>query len=99
MDTNFQTILWVLVGYLVVITSLVPLIGEISDIIGRKRVFNFGFFLFTLGSLLCGLSNSKYHGWDLVIYRVVQGIGASSLFSNSGAIVTDAFIRFNYFGK
>jgi MFS family permease len=98
LDAQFTTIMWVLFAYLIVITALVPITGEISDIFGRRRVFNLGFTLFTAASLYCGLADSKFHGWDLVGGRIVQGFGAAALFSNSGAIVTDVFIRYNQVG-
>src|SRR6185312_2487693 len=57
----------------------------------RKRLYVAGFAVFTLGSLLAGLSNPNAHGWDLVFYRVIQGVGGALLITNSTAIVADAF--------
>lgn len=58
---------------------------------GRKRLYNTGFIMFTLGSLISGLARSQFHGGDLIAGRLVQGIGGTLLIVNSTAIVTDAF--------
>jgi MFS family permease len=91
LKTGFLTIMWVLIGYLLVTTVLTPVIGRIADIFGRKRLYNAGFFMFALGSLVSGLSQPQFHGGDLIIGRIIQGIGGALLFTNSTAIVTDAF--------
>jgi MFS family permease len=91
LQANFLTIMWVLLGYLLITTAVVPVIGRLADMFGRKNLYNAGFAIFTLGSLLCGLSQSRFHGWDLVGYRLIQGVGGALLFTNSAAIVTDAF--------
>jgi len=91
LNTDFITIMWVLLGYLLITTAVVPVIGRMADMFGRKNLYNAGFAVFTLGSLLCGMSSPQFHGWDLVGYRLIQGIGGALLFTNSAAIVTDAF--------
>lgn len=91
LDVGFLTIMWVLLGYLLITTALVPVVGRLADIWGRKNLYNAGFAIFTLGSLLSGFSQPQFHGWDLVGYRLVQGIGGALLMTNSAAIVTDAF--------
>ena len=79
---------WVIIVYLLVITcSLLPL-GRLSDQRGRKPIFQIGYFIFILGSALCGLS--PHLGW-LVLFRVVQAIGASMLMANGPAIITSTF--------
>jgi len=90
---GFLTIMWVLLSYMLITTALVPVIGRLADMFGRKNLYNAGFALFTLGSLFAGLSQPSFQGWDLVCYRVIQGIGGALLFTNSTAIVTDAFRR------
>ncbi|SRR5579884_271136 len=95
LQASFLTIMWVLLGYLLITTALVPVVGRLADIVGRKRLYNAGFAIFTLGSLLAGLSQPQFHGWDVVLFRVVQGIGGALLLINSTAIVTDAFRRGN----
>ncbi|MCX6669516.1 MAG: MFS transporter [Methanothrix sp.] len=91
LQTSFVTIMWVLLGYLLVTTALVPVVGRLADMFGRKNLYNAGFAIFTLGSFLCGMSHPQFHGWDLVGYRLIQGVGGALLFTNSAAIVTDAF--------
>ncbi len=90
---GFLTIMWVLLGYLLITTALVPVIGRLADMFGRKNLYNAGFAIFTLGSLLAGLSQPQFHAWDMVLSRVIQGVGGALLFTNSTAIVTDAFER------
>ncbi|MDD4652299.1 MAG: MFS transporter [Methanothrix sp.] len=91
LHAGFMTIMWVILGFMLVTTALVPVVGRLADMFGRKNLYNAGFAVFTLGSLLCGFSSPQYSGWDLVFYRMVQGIGGALLFTNSAAIVTDAF--------
>ncbi|HLG69947.1 MAG TPA: MFS transporter [Chloroflexota bacterium] len=91
LHAQFLTIMWVLLSYLLITTALVPVVGRLADIFGRKMLYNAGFAVFTLGSLLAGLSQPAFHGGDMVLARVVQGIGAALLLTNSTAIVTDAF--------
>jgi drug resistance transporter, EmrB/QacA subfamily len=75
---------WIVTGYLVTMTSLLLVFGRISEFIGRRRVFILGFLVFTLASLACGLSQDLM---QLILFRVIQAIGASMLFSISGAII------------
>src|SRR6516225_7845267 len=75
LNASFLTIMWVLLGYLLITTALVPVVGRLADIWGRKRLYLAGFAIFTLGSLLAGLAQPDAHGWDLVAYRVIQGVG------------------------
>lgn len=93
LQASFMTIMWVLLGFLLITTALVPVVGRLADMFGRKNLYNAGFAIFTLGSLLCGLAQPQFHGWDLVAYRMIQGVGGALLFTNSAAIVTDAFRR------
>ncbi len=91
LNANFLTIMWVLLGYLLITTALVPVVGRLADMVGRKRLYVAGFAVFTLGSLTAGLSQPQFHGWDLVASRVLQGVGGALLITNSTAIVADAF--------
>ena len=74
---------------------MVPVVGRLADMLGRKNLYNLGFVIFTVGSLLCALAQPQYHGLDLVVYRMIQGVGGALLITNSAAIVTDAFRRGN----
>jgi MFS family permease len=86
-------LLWVLVGYILVTASLLVTAGRISDMYGRVRLYNAGFAIFTLGSLLCffvqGQGNTA--AMELIVFRIVQAIGGTFLMANSAAILTDAF--------
>src|SRR5450755_252665 len=88
---TFFTVMWVLMGYLLITTVLTPVIGRLADIWGRKRLYNSGFVMFSLGSLIAGLAQPQFHGADLIFGRVVQGVGGALMVTNSTAIVTDAF--------
>src|SRR5712692_1164005 len=91
LHATFFTIMWVLIGYLLITTVLTPVIGRLADIWGRKRLYNSGFVMFTVGSLVAGVSQPQFHGADLILGRIIQGVGGALLVTNSTAIVTDAF--------
>src|SRR5690242_12633840 len=81
-------IMWVVMGYALVNTSLLLPFARLADMKGRVRLFNLGFAIFIVASVLCGLSQS---GPQLVGFRLLQGVGAAFLLSNSVALLTDAF--------
>src|SRR6266446_4741882 len=91
LHTTFFTIMWVLIGYLLITTVLTPLIGRLADIWGRKHLYISGYVLFAIGSLISGLAQPQFHGSDLIFGRIIQGVGGALLVTNSTAIVTDAF--------
>ena len=79
---------WIITGYKLMMTILLVLLGRLADLYGKVKLYNLGFVIFTIGSLLCALSRT---GEELVIFRFLQGAGAALLLGNSIAIVTDAF--------
>ena len=87
-DTTATTLLWILLGYSLLTAVVLLNFGRLSDMFGRVRLYILGFAIFTIGSLLCGLSQT---GLELVLFRLVQAVGAGFLFANSAAIITDAF--------
>jgi EmrB/QacA subfamily drug resistance transporter len=91
LQASFFSVMWILLGYLLILTVLTPIIGRLADMWGRKRLYNSGFIVFTVGSLMAGLAQPQFHGADLILGRVVQGVGAALLVTNSTVIVTDAF--------
>jgi EmrB/QacA subfamily drug resistance transporter len=84
---DLETLLWVTQGYQIAITIGLLFLGRFSDIFGRVKIYNLGFAFFTLGSGLCLFSQT---GQQLVIFRVIQGIGGAMLIANSLALITDA---------
>jgi MFS family permease len=90
---NVSYLLWMLMGYLVVTAVLVVTFGRLGDMYGRVRMYNAGFLIFTLASILLSLTpftGSQGALW-LIGFRVVQGVGGALLLANSTAILTDAF--------
>lgn len=90
---SFQYLLWILFGYSLVTSTLLVSFGRISDMYGRVRLFNLGFAIFTVGSLLCAATpgTGGSGAIELIFFRIVQGVGGAFLLSNSAAILTDAF--------
>ncbi len=88
LQTNLVVGVWIITIYRLMITILLVSIGRMADLYGRVRLYNYGFAVFTIGSLLSGLALSAE---QLLLFRLVQGVGAAFLFVNSVAIVTDAF--------
>ena len=88
LHTNLVVGVWFITIYRLMITVLLVGIGRIADLYGRVKLYNWGFAVFSIGSLLSGLSITAEM---LLIFRLVQGVGAALLFVNSVAIVTDAF--------
>ncbi len=90
---NSGYLLWMLMGFLVATAVLVVSFGRIGDMYGRVRMFNFGFAIFTAGSILLSLTwmdGSEAARW-LIAMRIAQGVGGALLMANSSAILTDAF--------
>jgi EmrB/QacA subfamily drug resistance transporter len=90
LHTSLLTLVWVILVYMIASTVLVLSAGRLSDQFGRKNAYIGGFLLFAAASLGAGFSGS---GAELILWRIVQGLGGSFLFANSAAIVTDAFPR------
>jgi EmrB/QacA subfamily drug resistance transporter len=90
-ETNY--LLWVLLGYMVVTATLLVTAGRISDMYGRVRLYNAGFAVFTVGSILLFFVQGQGNvaAIQLIAFRIIQGIGGAFLFANSTAILTDAF--------
>ena len=88
LDTEFAVVQWVVLAYLLTITSTMAGIGRLADMVGKKSIYMTGFVIFTLGSALCGLSPSV--NW-LIGFRILQAIGAAMTMALGAAIVTEAF--------
>ncbi|MFB8235769.1 MFS transporter [Kitasatospora purpeofusca] len=90
---NVGYLLWMLMGYMLVTAVLVVTLGRLGDIWGRVRIYNAGFLIFTLTSVVLSLDPLQGGGgalW-LIGWRVVQAVGGAMLMANSAAIITDAF--------
>jgi MFS family permease len=90
---NVVYLLWMIMGYRLVQAVLVVTVGRFGDMYGRVKIYNAGFMVFTVASIL--LSFDPFRGghgalW-LIGWRVLQAIGGSMLMANSAAILTDAF--------
>jgi MFS family permease len=86
LHTNLFPSIWVLLAYLIVLAVLSTQAGRIGDLIGRGKIYNSGFILFTLASALAGISPNVCL---LISFRVIQAIGGALLTSNSYAIIAD----------
>ena len=90
---NSFYLLWMILGFLVVTSVLIVSLGRLGDMYGRVRMYNLGFVIYTAASLvltvdwLTGRAGATY----LIVFRLVQGVGAAFLLANSAAIITDAF--------
>jgi EmrB/QacA subfamily drug resistance transporter len=90
LHTSLLELVWVILVYMIASTVLVLSAGRLSDQFGRKKAYIGGFVVFGLASLGAGFAGS---GTELILWRILQGIGGSFLFANAAAIVTDAFPR------
>ena len=83
-NAAFQDVQWIVLAYLLAITTLVVSAGRLGDIVGRKRLLLIGILLFTMASILCGLAPTL---WVLVAARAVQGLGAAMMMALTMAFV------------
>jgi EmrB/QacA subfamily drug resistance transporter len=85
-----SAVVWVIISFLLVITLLATQVGRLGDMFGRVRMYETGFAVFVLGSLLCALA------WDevsIIAFRIVQGVGGALIMANSGAVIADLYPR------
>ncbi|HEY3020778.1 MAG TPA: MFS transporter [Solirubrobacteraceae bacterium] len=90
LGTSLLELVWVILAYMIASTVLVLTAGRLSDLFGRKKAYVAGFALFGLASLGAGFAAN---GTELILWRIVQGVGGAFLFANAAALVTDAFPR------
>jgi EmrB/QacA subfamily drug resistance transporter len=79
---------WVIMAYILISTVFLLTFGRVADMLGRARMYNLGFVIFTIGSALCGIAGSAMY---LIIFRLVQGAGGAMMLVNGPAIITEAF--------
>jgi MFS family permease len=91
--SSFPYLLWMMMGYMLVLAAVVVTVGRIGDIFGRVKMYNLGFAWFTAASILLSVvwSTGATGAMELVVFRMVQAVGGALLFANSAAIITDAF--------
>src|SRR6202046_3850573 len=90
LHTSLLALLWLILSSMIASTVLVLSAGRLSDLFGRKTAYVAGFVVFAAASLGAGFAAS---GTQLILWRILQGIGSAFLFANSAALVTDAFPR------
>jgi EmrB/QacA subfamily drug resistance transporter len=88
LNTTFATVQWVVLAYLLAISTLILSTGRLGDMIGKKPVYLSGFVVFTTGSVLCGLAPTVH--W-LIAFRVIQAVGAAMTMALGMAIITESF--------
>ena len=88
LGTSLLELVWVILAYMISSTVLVLTAGRLSDLFGRKSAFVGAFVVFALASLGAGFSSN---GTELILWRILQGVGGAFIFANGPALVTDAF--------
>src|SRR6478736_6605948 len=90
---NSFYLLWMILGFLVVSSVLIVSLGRLGDMYGRVKMYNLGFVIYTVASLLLTIDwmSGRAGATYLIAFRVVQGVGAAFLLANAAAIITDAF--------
>ncbi len=90
---NSFYLLWMILGYLVVSSVLIVSLGRLGDMFGRVRIYNLGFVIYTVASLLLAVDwmTGRAGATYLIVFRIVQGVGGACLLANAAAIITDAF--------
>ena len=85
-----SSVVWIVIGYLLVVTLLATQVGRLGDMYGRVRMYEAGFLVFIAGSALCALS---WNEASIITFRVLQGVGGAFVTANSGAVIADLFPR------
>ena len=93
--SNIILLLWMLLGYFIITSACVVTIGRLADMYGRVKLYNIGFVIFAITSVLIYVSSYFVHGvpgaLSIIVLRLFQALGGSFLFANSAALITDAF--------
>ncbi|HUK28916.1 MAG TPA: MFS transporter [Candidatus Acidoferrales bacterium] len=87
LQTDLETLLWVTQGYQIALTIGLLFLGRFTDMFGRVKLYTVGFAIFTVGSGLCVIAPT---GQQLIIFRIIQGLGGAVLILNSAALITDS---------
>jgi EmrB/QacA subfamily drug resistance transporter len=89
-NASFQQVQWVVLAYLLAITTLIVSVGRLGDVIGRRRLLLAGIFMFTLASSLCGVASTL---WLLIAARAAQGLGAAVMMALTMAFVGETVTK------
>jgi EmrB/QacA subfamily drug resistance transporter len=87
-NTDIAYTQWIVSGYLLMICMLLPLFGKLSDMYPRKNIYLFGLIIFSISSMFCSLSLDIY---QLILARIIQGIGAAMIMANNQALIVMSF--------
>lgn len=85
---GLSSVIWVIIGYLFVITLVSTQVGRLGDMFGRVLMYEAGFVVFVIGSLACALA---WNELSLILFRLLQGVGGAFIAANSGAVIADTF--------
>jgi EmrB/QacA subfamily drug resistance transporter len=85
---GLASVIWIVIGYLLVITLLATQVGRFGDMYGRVKMYEAGFLVFVLGSMACALA---WNESSIIIFRIIQGIGGAFVSANSGAIIAGLY--------
>ena len=88
LHADLVEMIWVIMGYILISTVILLTLGRMADMLGRVRMYNLGFVTFTVGSVLCGISQNAT---QLILSRLVQGAGGAMMVVNSAALLTEVF--------
>ncbi len=88
LQAGFAAVQWVVLAYLLTLTTLLLSVGRFADIVGKKQIYTLGFVVFIIGSALCGIAPAI---WWLIAFRVLQAIGAAMILALGPALLVDAF--------
>ena len=83
-DASFQQVQWIVLAYLLAITTLIVSVGRLGDLVGRRRLLLAGLLLFTVASVLCGVAPTL---WLLIAARAVQGLGAAVMMALAMVVI------------
>jgi MFS family permease len=89
-NASFQAVQWIVIAYLLAITTLIVSAGRLGDLIGRKKLLLIGIFLFTFASLLCSMAPTL---WLLIAARALQGLGAAIMMALAMAFVSETVAK------
>src|SRR3954463_2073135 len=87
---NSFYLLWMILGYLVVTSVLIVSLGRLGDMVGRVRIYNLGFVIYPVASLMLAVDwlDGRGGATYLIVFRIVQGIGGACLLANAAPIIT-----------